>query len=68
MTTAPAPVQPVPSSRQLAQHRREFYGFIHFSPNTFTGKEWGYGDESPAIFNPSACDPRQWARVARAAA
>ncbi len=64
---APVPYGPVPSSRQLIQHRREFYGFVHFTTNTFTDKEWGYGDESPAVFNPSDLDARQWARVAKEA-
>ena len=65
----PPPIScgPLPSTRQLAQHRREFYGFIHFTTNTFTDKEWGYGDESPAVFNPAALDTRQWARVAKQA-
>lgn len=63
----PAPAGAVPSARQLAWHELEFYGFIHFSINTFTDKEWGYGDEPEQLFNPAALDARQWARVARAA-
>jgi alpha-L-fucosidase len=62
---APAAFGPVPSERQLRWHEMEYYGFLHFTVNTFTDKEWGYGDEDPTIFNPSAMDIRQWARVAR---
>lgn len=29
--------------------------------------EWGYGDESPEIFNPTELDVRQWARVVKEA-
>ena len=61
----PPAVGAVPSARQLAWHDRQFYGFIHFTVNTFTDKEWGYGDESESVFNPDALDARQWARVAR---
>ncbi len=61
----PAPHLPVPSVRQLRWHELEFYGFVHFTVNTFTDREWGFGDERPGIFNPAECDPRQWARTAR---
>jgi len=60
----PEPFGATPSERQLAWHQLKYYAFIHFSPNTFTDMEWGYGDESPESFNPSEMDVEQWVRVA----
>ncbi|KFF03544.1 alpha-L-fucosidase [Flavobacterium reichenbachii] len=62
---APKPFGPLPSQKQIDWQEMEFYAFVHFSLNTFTNKEWGYGDESPALFNPSQLDVRQWARVVK---
>lgn len=53
----------VPAPRQLAYHREGFIGFIHFGPNTFTGKEWGSGMEDPKAFAPTEVDTDQWCRV-----
>ncbi len=61
----PAPYGPVPSKRQLRWHRHPFYGFLHFTVNTFTDKEWGYGDEIPDIFAPTAFDADQIVSAAK---
>ena len=62
-----SPVQPLPNSNQLAWQKMEYYAFIHFNMNTFTNKEWGYGDEKPIQFNPSQLDTEQWAKVIKQA-
>ncbi len=60
----PEPYGPLPSERQLAWHEMEYYMFVHFTVNTFTDKEWGYGDEPESVFNPTELDCRQWAKTA----
>lgn len=67
LAKAPAPFGPLPTQKQMDWQEMEFYAFVHFSLNTFTNKEWGYGDESPQLFNPTHLDVRQWARVVKAA-
>lgn len=63
----PAPLDPLPSEAHLDWQEMEFNMFVHFNMNTFSNMEWGFGDESPEMFNPSQLDTRQWARIAKAA-
>ena len=65
--TPPVAFGPVPTERQLAWHEMEQYAFVHFTTNTFTDKEWGFGDESESVFNPTAMDVTQWTKTIRAA-
>jgi len=58
------PTAVLPSPEQIAYQQMELIGFVHFTVNTFTDREWGYGDESPAIFQPDELDADQWASIA----
>ncbi len=59
----PKPVLPVPTEEQLAWHDMELNAFVHFTTNTFTDLEWGFGNESESIFNPTQADPFHWAEI-----
>ncbi|MBN1154722.1 alpha-L-fucosidase [candidate division KSB1 bacterium] len=64
----PADIPPnevVSTEQQIAYQRMELIGFVHFTVNTFTDREWGYGDESPDVFNPTVLNTRQWAATAK---
>ena len=63
----PAPYGVVPTEAQVEWQKNEYTMFVHFGPNTFTGAEWGSGQEKAEIFNPTALDCGQWASVAKAA-
>ena len=56
-----------PSQKQLDWFDMEFYGFIHFGPNTFTDSEWGQGSEAEEIFHRENLDCEQWVEAIRTA-
>lgn len=58
-------VQVIPHQRQIVYQEMEFFCFIHFTVNTYTGKEWGTGDEPENIFHPVKMDAKQWAKAAK---
>ena len=58
------PNKVIPSDNLISYQQMELIGFIHFSLNTFTNEEWGYGNESPEVFNPTQMNAEQWALAA----
>ncbi|MGC4103881.1 alpha-L-fucosidase [Ferruginibacter sp.] len=55
----PKPYGALPTAAQLKWHETEMYCLIHFGVDTYTDKEWGFGDEDPAIVNPVHFDATQ---------
>lgn len=53
----------VPSEVQLKWQDVEYYACVSFGMNTFTNSEWGSGNVSPDMFNPTKLNVRQWAKV-----
>ncbi|QKW07529.1 alpha-L-fucosidase [Streptomyces sp. NA04227] len=49
-----------PSKRQLDWQREELTGFVHFGPNTYSGRDTGHGDEDPNLIQPKELDTDQW--------
>ena len=66
-SVSPMPFGAVPSTAQLEWQRMEINMFCHFGPNTFTGAEWGSGEEKEEVFAPTDLDCSQWVDVAEAA-
>lgn len=53
--------RPRPRPAQLERIREgvEVYGIVHWGLNTYTDREWGFGDEDPACLNPMNFDANQ---------
>jgi alpha-L-fucosidase len=64
--TAPKPYGATPSKAQLNWHEMEMYCIIHFGVDTYTDKEWGYGDEDPKLINPVKFNAKQIVGAAKA--
>src|SRR5207245_2123512 len=62
----PKPYGVLPTKTQLAWHEMEMYCLVHFGVDTYTDKEWGYGDESPSLVNPVDFDAMQIVGAAKA--
>lgn len=63
---APKPYGALPTKAQLNWHEMEMYCIIHFGVDTYTDKEWGFGDEDPAMINPIHFDAKQIVGAAKA--
>jgi alpha-L-fucosidase len=62
----PAPFGVLPTEAQLKWQEMEMYCIIHFGVDTYTDKEWGYGDESPSLLDPSSFNAEQIVSSAKA--
>lgn len=62
----PKPYGVLPTAAQLKWHEMEMYVLVHYGVDTYTDKEWGYGDEDPALLNPSVFSAGQIVSAAKA--
>lgn len=63
---APKPYGAIPTTAQLNWHEMGMYCLIHFGVDTYTDKEWGFGDENPGLINPIHFDAGQIVGAAKA--
>ena len=50
---------PRPQLAQRLADEADVIGIVHWGLNTYTDREWGYGDEEPALLNPASFDADQ---------
>lgn len=67
-TPPPAPYGPTPNARQIAwASQTPLYAMFCFSLNTYTHKEWGFGDEPVELFTAPQFDAAQIVGAVKAA-
>lgn len=66
-SSEPPPTSVVPSERQIAWHQLEYYALVHSGLNEMYDKEWAYGDESLADYNPEKFDANHVCKVLKKA-
>ena len=54
----PRPVFPLPSRRQMLWNETEFYAFVHYGMDTYTGKERATALKTRRPSHPLACPTR----------
>ena len=57
---------PRPAMASRLEKGPEIIGIVHWGLNTYTDREWGYGDENPAWLDPARFDADQIVRACRA--
>ncbi|MDR6943545.1 alpha-L-fucosidase [Mucilaginibacter pocheonensis] len=62
----PKPYGPIPTKGQLNWQEMGMYCIIHYGLDTYTNKEWGYGDEDPKLLTPSQFSATQIVAAAKA--
>ena len=60
--------RPLPLEHQVKRihDEVELYGIVHWGLNTYTDREWGFGDEDPLLLAPTSFDAGQIVRSAKA--
>lgn len=61
----PEPYGPVPTPQQVEWQNLETYAFLHYSLNTYTDQEWGFGNEDVLLFNPEDLNVKQWVETCK---
>ncbi len=56
---APTPPRPRSVLVERLDEGIDVYGIVHWGLNTYTDREWGYGDETPALLAPEGFDADQ---------